>query len=130
MSSQCVSQFLFVTVSSGDLATQFFADRNIFCAGRVEDADLQRAAKATGGKIQSTVHGLTPDVLGNPLPHYCLFISFFSLYPLLAVSLSVLPITFTSAPRLSVRCPSQCPPRVSFGQPYCSRCISYVHVSP
>merc|ERR1711865_691615 len=26
----------------GDLATQYFADRNIFCAGRVENEDLER----------------------------------------------------------------------------------------
>jgi len=32
----------------GDLATQYFADRNIFCAGRVPNDDLQRVAKATG----------------------------------------------------------------------------------
>ncbi len=48
----------------GDLATQYFADRNIFCAGRVPEDDLKRVAKATGGVIQSTVHGLTPEVLG------------------------------------------------------------------
>lgn len=35
----------------GDLATQYFADRNIFCAGRVPNDDLQRVAKATGGVI-------------------------------------------------------------------------------
>ncbi|KAL8428099.1 hypothetical protein ACSSS7_007404 [Eimeria intestinalis] len=32
----------------------------------VEEADLKRAAKATGAKIQTTVMGLTPDVLGRP----------------------------------------------------------------
>lgn len=35
----------------GDLATQFFADRNIFCAGRVPLPDLDRVAKATAGVI-------------------------------------------------------------------------------
>lgn len=35
----------------GDLATQFFADRNIFCAGRVTNDDLQRVAKATGAVV-------------------------------------------------------------------------------
>jgi T-complex protein 1 subunit eta len=33
----------------GDLATQYFADRDIFCAGRVPISDLERVAKATGG---------------------------------------------------------------------------------
>jgi len=49
----------------GDLATQYFADRNIFCAGRVPQADMDRLIMATGGVLQSTVNGLTPNVLGN-----------------------------------------------------------------
>jgi len=48
----------------GDLATQFFADKGMFCAGRVESHDLQRVHKATGAVIQSTVNDLTADVLG------------------------------------------------------------------
>ena len=35
----------------GDVATQYFADRNMFCAGRVPDIDLQRTMKACGGAI-------------------------------------------------------------------------------
>ncbi|KAL8451016.1 hypothetical protein Emed_002226 [Eimeria media] len=62
---QLVPVSFVVSPSLCDLATQFFADRNIFCAGRVEEADLKRAAKATGAKIQTTVMGLTPDVLGT-----------------------------------------------------------------
>jgi len=49
----------------GDLATQYFADRNIFCAGRVEEADLKRTARATGAQVQTTVNKLTADVLGT-----------------------------------------------------------------
>lgn len=49
----------------GDLATQYFADRGLFCAGRVNSEDLQRVAAATGGQIQTTVHGLTEEVLGK-----------------------------------------------------------------
>jgi len=49
----------------GDLATQYFADRDIFCAGRVPIADLERVAKATGGQIQTTTHGLTETIMGN-----------------------------------------------------------------
>lgn len=48
----------------GDLATQYFADRGIFCAGRVGTDDLHRVARATGARIQTTVYGLTSDVLG------------------------------------------------------------------
>jgi T-complex protein 1 subunit eta len=35
----------------GDLATQYFADRGLFCAGRVPQDDLLRLAKSTGGVI-------------------------------------------------------------------------------
>eukprot|EP00270_Netrium_digitus_P006850 TRINITY_DN1979_c0_g1_i2.p1 TRINITY_DN1979_c0_g1~~TRINITY_DN1979_c0_g1_i2.p1 ORF type:complete len:582 (-),score=189.86 TRINITY_DN1979_c0_g1_i2:150-1850(-) len=48
----------------GDLGTQFFADRNIFCAGRVAEEDMQRVAKATGGAVQTTVNDIIPEVLG------------------------------------------------------------------
>jgi len=49
----------------GDLATQYFADRKIFCAGRVEESDMARTRLATGADIQTTVNGLTPEVLGS-----------------------------------------------------------------
>eukprot|EP00930_Biecheleria_cincta_P054605 TRINITY_DN408_c0_g2_i1.p1 TRINITY_DN408_c0_g2~~TRINITY_DN408_c0_g2_i1.p1 ORF type:complete len:565 (-),score=131.98 TRINITY_DN408_c0_g2_i1:52-1746(-) len=49
----------------GDLATQYFADRNIFCAGRVEVEDLERTRRATGAEVQTTVQGITPSVLGS-----------------------------------------------------------------
>lgn len=49
----------------GDLATQYFADRQVFCAGRVEEADIARTRLATGAEIQTTVHGLTGEVLGS-----------------------------------------------------------------
>ena len=42
----------------GDLATQFFADRDIFCAGRVPQEDLERICKATGAQIQTTTNGI------------------------------------------------------------------------
>lgn len=48
----------------GDLATQYFADRNIFCAGRVPEEDLKRVCKATGAVMQTTVNGLGDEVLG------------------------------------------------------------------
>merc|ERR1711957_663358 len=49
----------------GDLATQFFADRDIFCAGRVQKDDITRISKATGAVLQTTVHGITADILGQ-----------------------------------------------------------------
>jgi len=64
---KCVAsgaQIILSKLPIGDLATQYFADRGLFCAGRVDAADMNRVAKATGGKLQSTVNDLTPDVLG------------------------------------------------------------------
>ncbi|XP_067937850.1 T-complex protein 1 subunit eta-like [Watersipora subatra] len=49
----------------GDVATQFFADHDMFCAGRVPEEDLKRTMKACGGSIQTTVSNLMPDVLGT-----------------------------------------------------------------
>lgn len=42
----------------GDLATQYFADRNMFCAGRVPEADMARVTRATGAVVHSTCSGL------------------------------------------------------------------------
>ncbi|KAL9649634.1 hypothetical protein ABK040_003311 [Willaertia magna] len=49
----------------GDLATQYFADRGLFCAGRVAEDDLIRVTKATGSKILTTVSKVTPEDLGS-----------------------------------------------------------------
>ena len=48
----------------GDLGTQYFADRGLFCAGRVSNGDLDRVCKATGAVTQTSVNGLNDDVLG------------------------------------------------------------------
>jgi T-complex protein 1 subunit eta len=48
----------------GDVATQYFADRDMFCAGRVPDDDLNRTMKACGGAILTTVHDLVNANLG------------------------------------------------------------------
>ncbi|KAA3463142.1 T-complex protein 1 subunit eta [Gossypium australe] len=49
----------------GDLATQYFADRDIFCAGRVAEEDLNRVAAATGGTVQTSVNNIIDEVLGT-----------------------------------------------------------------
>ncbi|KAJ1564959.1 T-complex protein 1 subunit eta, partial [Nowakowskiella sp. JEL0078] len=49
----------------GDLATQYFADRDIFCAGRVATEDLSRVVKAVGGAVQTTVNDIKNDHLGT-----------------------------------------------------------------
>ena len=59
------AQIILSRLPIGDLATQYFADRDIFCAGRVANDDLLRLAKATGGVVQTTLNGITEDVLGK-----------------------------------------------------------------
>jgi len=49
----------------GDLATQYFADRDLFCAGRVVQEDLERVAMATGGVTQTSLSDLSPQILGT-----------------------------------------------------------------
>ncbi|PPJ55603.1 hypothetical protein CBER1_03712 [Cercospora berteroae] len=49
----------------GDLATQYFADRDVFCAGRVSSDDLERVCQATGASVQSTCSDIQPHHLGT-----------------------------------------------------------------
>jgi len=49
----------------GDLATQYFADRNIFCAGRVPEGALKRVCNATGAVTQTSLGDLSKEVLGE-----------------------------------------------------------------
>eukprot|EP00591_Stephanopyxis_turris_P011225 CAMPEP_0195526688 /NCGR_PEP_ID=MMETSP0794_2-20130614/27907_1 /TAXON_ID=515487 /ORGANISM="Stephanopyxis turris, Strain CCMP 815" /LENGTH=541 /DNA_ID=CAMNT_0040657439 /DNA_START=43 /DNA_END=1665 /DNA_ORIENTATION=+ len=65
---QCVAsgaQIVLSRLPIGDLATQYFADRGLFCAGRVATEDLERVSRATGAKIQTSVNGIIPSVLGT-----------------------------------------------------------------
>jgi T-complex protein 1 subunit eta len=64
---KCGAQVVLSRLAVGDLATQYFADRNIFCAGRVDNDDLERTRRAVGAEVQTTVQGLTADttVLGT-----------------------------------------------------------------
>ncbi|CAX41546.1 subunit of the cytosolic chaperonin CCT ring complex, putative [Candida dubliniensis CD36] len=55
------AQIVLSKLPIGDLATQFFADRNIFCAGRVNDDDMNRVIQAVGGDIQSSCSNLLKD---------------------------------------------------------------------
>lgn len=48
----------------GDVATQYFADRDMFCAGRVPEEDLKRTMKACGGAVMTTVQDISDKVLG------------------------------------------------------------------
>lgn len=49
----------------GDLATQYFADRDIFCAGRVASDDMDRVTQAAGAVTQSTCSDILPEHLGT-----------------------------------------------------------------
>lgn len=59
------AQIVLSKLPIGDLATQYFADRNVFCAGRVEKQDMNRVAKATGARVLSTCSDIAPAVLGT-----------------------------------------------------------------
>ncbi len=49
----------------GDVATQYFADRDLFCAGRVPEDDLKRTMRSCGGSILTTVYDLNDSNLGT-----------------------------------------------------------------
>ncbi|OTB02083.1 hypothetical protein M426DRAFT_323027 [Hypoxylon sp. CI-4A] len=49
----------------GDLATQYFADRDVFCAGRVASEDMERVVQATGATVQSTCSDIQAHHLGT-----------------------------------------------------------------
>ena len=58
---KCVAtgaQVVLSRLAIGDLATQYFADRGIFCAGRVQEEDMNRVTQATGAQVQTTVNAL------------------------------------------------------------------------
>jgi|EP00670_Eutreptiella_braarudii_P005943 T-complex protein 1 subunit eta len=58
------AQIILSKLAIGDLATQYFADRNLFCAGRVPDEDMKRVCKSTNANVLTTVSKVTPDCLG------------------------------------------------------------------
>ena len=62
---QCGAKVVLSRLPIGDLATQYFADRGMFCAGRVNVDDLDRVSKATGAAVQTSIYDLTDKVLGS-----------------------------------------------------------------
>ncbi|MGC8895499.1 MAG: thermosome subunit beta [Candidatus Bathyarchaeia archaeon] len=48
-----------------DVALHFLAKRGILAVKNVSSSDMEKLAKATGGKIMASVKELTPDVLGE-----------------------------------------------------------------
>jgi T-complex protein 1 subunit eta len=61
----CGANIVLSKLPVGDLATQYFADRGLFCAGRVENGDLKRVAKATGAIVQTSTNGFHEGILGT-----------------------------------------------------------------
>ncbi|KAI0979610.1 hypothetical protein GJ496_011030 [Pomphorhynchus laevis] len=49
----------------GDVATQYFADRDMFCAGRIPEDDLNRTMMACGGSIITTLDGVPDSVFAT-----------------------------------------------------------------
>ena len=61
----CGANIVLSKLPIGDLATQYFADRGLFCAGRVGEDDMKRVSKATGAAVQTTTNGLNEGILGT-----------------------------------------------------------------
>ena len=59
------AQIVLSKLAIGDLATQYFADRGLFCAGRVEAGDMMRMSRATGATMQTSANDLNPGILGS-----------------------------------------------------------------
>lgn len=52
----------------GDVATQYFADRDLFCAGRVQEEDLKRTmmvGKSPDGRFNSLIYFCSRETLSN-----------------------------------------------------------------
>lgn len=54
------AQVVLSRLAIGDLAMQYFADRGIFCAGRVLADDMERVMRAVGCSLQASVSDLDP----------------------------------------------------------------------
>lgn len=50
---------------STDIIPRYFADRDVFCAGRVSSDDLERVVQATSGSISSTCSDIQSQHLGT-----------------------------------------------------------------
>lgn len=53
------------SASRADFSYRYFADRDVFCAGRVAASDLDRVCSATGASIQSTCSDIQETHLGT-----------------------------------------------------------------
>lgn len=73
---------------------QYFADRDIFCAGRVAEEDLKRVAAATGGTVQTSVNNIIDEVA-----HYlCNSVVICSFFVILCITAELLVIYLLEGP--------------------------------
>ncbi|CAJ2669537.1 unnamed protein product [Trifolium pratense] len=63
--SQLTTSAVLSLTNPNSKSIQYFADRDIFCAGRVAEEDLKRVAAATGGTVQTSVNNIIDEVLGT-----------------------------------------------------------------
>lgn len=63
--AQSGSKVVFSKKSIGDLATQYFAEREIVCGGRILSDDLSKISKGTGAQIISSCFNIIPDYCGK-----------------------------------------------------------------
>lgn len=63
--ASCGAKVVLSKLPIGDVATQYFADRDMFCAGRVAEDDLKRTMRACGGNILTTCNDLNDGNLGR-----------------------------------------------------------------
>lgn len=59
--SSTKAQVVLSKLPIGDVATQYFADRGVFCSGRVAKGDMDRVCAATSAKVQTSLTDLGPD---------------------------------------------------------------------
>ncbi len=57
---------LFVQKGIDDLAQHFLAKAGIYTVRRVKKSDMEKLARATGGRVVTSIHELTKDDLGKP----------------------------------------------------------------
>lgn len=59
----CRTVYVNISLNIMVCLSQYFADRDIFCAGRVAEEDLLRVAAATGGTVQTSVNNVVDEVM-------------------------------------------------------------------
>jgi len=66
----CGANVVLSKLPIGDLGTQYFADRGLFCAGRVPGDDMERVCKATGAVVQTSLLDLDRTCVLGECAHF------------------------------------------------------------